>query len=240
MYSQPLPIILVDDDTFSRRVAREVLARVVYADIAEASDLQSAIRQLEHAACSVLITDIHMPGGGGLELLQQIRCGKTAAPRHLRVIALTSFSTTHVLAIALALDVNGFIVKPLNPKLTEAKLNQVLSTETQLRPALAYQKLDTRVDHLLVPPTGEHPPNAPRDGGAASANATPMQGRQLSVSALRAGMRLAKPICALNGQLLLNAGHLLSNTTIHHLIDLQEVYDCGSVWVDSEGQPAQA
>jgi DNA-binding NarL/FixJ family response regulator len=57
-----------------------------------------------------------MPGSNGLELLRQIRSGQTPARRDIGFIILTSHSNTEVLSAAMALDVNGFIVKPFTTR----------------------------------------------------------------------------------------------------------------------------
>src|SRR5438477_8783711 len=54
-----------------------------------------------------LISDVNMPTMNGLELVQRVRSGDTAAPRDLPILMLTGHGDELVVTTALALDVDG-------------------------------------------------------------------------------------------------------------------------------------
>ncbi|MFX1767409.1 PAS domain S-box protein [Paraburkholderia sp. A1RI-2L] len=65
--SAPLSVLVVDDDAASREAVSELLSEMGY-DARQAGDEQEARRALEEQAVQVLITDIALPGGSGVDL----------------------------------------------------------------------------------------------------------------------------------------------------------------------------
>ena len=65
--STPISILLVDDETASREAVSELLAEMGY-DVRQACDEQEALRALEEQAAQVLITDIVLRSGSGIDL----------------------------------------------------------------------------------------------------------------------------------------------------------------------------
>ncbi len=75
--------------------------------VARARDGAEALRQVEAAAPDVVLTDIEMPGMGGLELAAELR--RRAHPA--RVIIVTTFGRSGFLQRALAAGVAGYLLK---------------------------------------------------------------------------------------------------------------------------------
>ncbi|HLX09684.1 MAG TPA: response regulator transcription factor [Thermoanaerobaculia bacterium] len=75
--------------------------------VARARDGAEALRQIETAAPDVVLTDIEMPGMGGLELAAELR--RRAHPA--RVIIVTTFGRSGFLQRALAAGVAGYLLK---------------------------------------------------------------------------------------------------------------------------------
>jgi two-component system nitrogen regulation response regulator GlnG len=63
------PIWIVDDDQSIRWVLEKALARESFATRSFAN-VRDALAALDHESPQVLVSDIRMPGGSGLELLQ--------------------------------------------------------------------------------------------------------------------------------------------------------------------------
>src|ERR1700739_1330753 len=81
------PIWIVDDDQSIRWVLEKALARENFATRSFAN-VREAAGALEHDSPQVLVSDIRMPGGSGLELLQTVRDRVPGLP----VIIMTAFS----------------------------------------------------------------------------------------------------------------------------------------------------
>ena len=75
--------------------------------VARARDGAEALRQVEVTAPDVVLTDIEMPGMGGLELAAELR--RRAHPA--RVIIVTTFGRSGFLQRALAAGVAGYLLK---------------------------------------------------------------------------------------------------------------------------------
>jgi two-component system, NtrC family, nitrogen regulation response regulator GlnG len=81
------PIWIVDDDQSIRFVLEKALTREEFA-VRSFTNSRDALAALEHEAPQVLVSDIRMPGGSGIDLLNQIK----AKHRELPVIIMTAYS----------------------------------------------------------------------------------------------------------------------------------------------------
>jgi len=102
-------ILLADDhamfrDGLKRLIALEPDLRVV----GESGDVASAIRQATQLQPDVVLLDMAMPGGGGLDVLKAL---STGAPTKTRAIVLTAASARSSLIEALQLGARGIVLK---------------------------------------------------------------------------------------------------------------------------------
>lgn len=114
-----LKILVVEDDHFTRKIILRVLRDIGYTNIVDVNNAEFAINLLVTNTFDLIITDVNMPGMNGLKFTQLIRAGKTHAKPKTRIVVLTSFSQAEIIASALALDINGFLVKPIIPAVVE-------------------------------------------------------------------------------------------------------------------------
>jgi FixJ family two-component response regulator len=102
------PVIAIVDDDLSVRIATESLMRslgYVACSFASAQDFLRSERLLE-TAC--LITDVQMPGMGGMELQQTL----VSTGRAMPVIFITAFPEERVRRQAASAGAFGFLSKP--------------------------------------------------------------------------------------------------------------------------------
>lgn len=217
-------ILVVDDDPFTCKLVRRVLDGLGFANHRDAPSAEAAIVQLESAPCDLLITDVQMQGMNGLELVRRIRGGLTAAPPDQRIIVLTSYSHTEVLRVAMSLEVNGFLVKPVKPSGVEAKIALAVSERGAVRSAPNYLAVQTEMRSVPVAPS---PPGVLMPESSASAKPR----RQLRIGDLRSGMLLEQDVLAADGTLLLSRGHQLSQQNINRLLELSQVILADSLLV---------
>lgn len=184
-------------------------------DIAEDLATDALDVNSEHGCC--VITDFNMPHSTGLELLQAIRCGETSVPRDTPVILLTGYSDDFVIAAALELDVNAFIVKPVSRKLIQEKIKRVLQSKIDLKTAAHYSQVE------LPDETGEIRGSGRRKCVAALSerqDSIDKSMRWLPVEAIQPGAVLAKDIQTDRGALLLQAGAVLTSFILQRLMDI--------------------
>src|SRR5690242_1264398 len=111
-------ILVVDDDGNMRRLINTILTRRGH-DVAEAGNGSEALARIDRARPDLVVTDVMMPGGGGLELLDELH------DRGIAVKALIVSGNEVQLEGALAaMQAHGTIAvigKPFTPnELTEA------------------------------------------------------------------------------------------------------------------------
>lgn len=84
-----MKILLVDDEELVRNALKRVFRKCNY-EIAEAADGLEALQKLETDFFDLLITDNDMPNKKGIELIQDIKEGKTVTKNPAHAIILFS------------------------------------------------------------------------------------------------------------------------------------------------------
>lgn len=104
----PDRILLVDDHPIVRDGLRGLLeAQPDFLVVGEAASAEEALAQLRRTAADVVITDIRMPGSGGLALIRRLR---EQHPQS-RALVLTTFDTDTEIAEALDAGALGYLLK---------------------------------------------------------------------------------------------------------------------------------
>jgi len=136
------PILIVDDEADVRATLLEALVSQGYAAEAVASG-ELALARMAERAFTVVVTDLHMPGGQtGLDLLATIR---QRSPDTLCVL-ITAFATLDTSIEALKRGAYDLIQKPFRLAEMEMVLNRALDHASLLRKVQDYQaELETRI-----------------------------------------------------------------------------------------------
>ena len=119
----PKRILTVDDAQSVRSLVARTLGGAGY-DIVEAVDGADALDKVA-GGVDMVITDINMPGMGGLELLGQLRLRPDT--KFTPVIVLTTESQRDMRQRAVAAGATGWIVKPFDPGSLVALVRRFLS-----------------------------------------------------------------------------------------------------------------
>jgi len=114
-------ILVVDDEADMRFAIREALCRKGYS-IDEAADGREAIRKIGEGEYGMVISDMKMPGAGGMEVLKEV---KKAAP-HVPVLLITAFGTIARAVEAVKEGAVDFILKPFTLDSLEAAVERAL------------------------------------------------------------------------------------------------------------------
>lgn len=218
----PMTILLVDDEPFQRHVLREVLKRVGFQHVTEADSGQTALLKMAEESFDVVLSDVQMPGMNGLELLRQIRMGQTPRPRDTRFVILTSFSNTEVLGVAMALDVNGFLAKPIRIDVVIEKLERAVAEKLQLRAQALYESVVTNLSSLAMAPRKADTVLETRISAADIIDRGTGH-KRLSLTQVRDGMSVATDVVAKDDTVLVRAGTVLTEVIINRLRDLANV-----------------
>lgn len=105
------PIFLVDDSATILLSMSEILVKAGYA-VEKAPSAEEALKKLAAAQpLSLMITDYHMPGMNGVQLIEQTR--KIAAYRFMPILVLTTESQQGLRDQAKSVGATGWLVKPV-------------------------------------------------------------------------------------------------------------------------------
>ncbi|RXJ84175.1 response regulator transcription factor [Arcobacter cloacae] len=112
-----ISILCVEDEFGIRQTIVNTL-KYYFKDVYEASDGTEGFELYEYYKPKIIITDIEMRNGNGVELVKKIRENDFET----MIIMLTAYSTEEYLMDLINLNINHYILKPLNLK----KLSQAL------------------------------------------------------------------------------------------------------------------
>jgi len=113
-------ILIVDATSSMRRVTRNFLQRVGFEDTIEAANGQEALEVV--AESDFILMDWYMPAMGGPEFVKRARALKELIP----ILLLTTDEAREDIFEALKAGVNGFVLKPLTPKVLKERIEAAL------------------------------------------------------------------------------------------------------------------
>lgn len=103
-------ILVADDEPLIRRLLREILEKEGY-EISLAEDGVAALEQIKKESFEMVITDIRMPGMGGIELLEMVN---QISPCTL-VVAITAHGSIENAVEAMKKGAYDYLTKPITP-----------------------------------------------------------------------------------------------------------------------------
>lgn len=122
--SKDMKFLVVDDFSTMRRIIKNLLHDLGYADVTEADDGNTALPMLQQGNFDFLITDWNMPGMPGLDLLKAVRAD--AKLKGMPVLMLTAESKREQIVEAAQAGVNGYVIKPFTAVTLKEKLDKIL------------------------------------------------------------------------------------------------------------------
>lgn len=142
-------ILVVEDEAFSRGILVRMLTAMGNPRIYQASSGEEAMQYLWTVPqLSFVISDLNMPVINGLQVLKGVRSGRCGVERTTPFAMLTGHSDKSLVDVALRLDVNSFVIKPVSKEALEKRLVRLMrsSRDTSwLKPAEVYQQIDTKI-----------------------------------------------------------------------------------------------
>jgi len=102
-------ILLVEDKDSLRRVLRLTLENAGYS-VAEASDAREALNEIATSRHRLVLTDLRMPNGSGLDVLRSARAADADVP----VIVMTAFGSIDEAVQAMKDGAHDFLQKPVD------------------------------------------------------------------------------------------------------------------------------
>lgn len=121
-----MKFLVVDDFSTMRRIIKNLLHDLGYANVSEADDGQTALPMLHGGNFDFLITDWNMPGMPGLDLLKAVRAD--AKLKQMPVLMLTAESKREQIVEAAQAGVNGYVIKPFTAVTLKEKIDKILES----------------------------------------------------------------------------------------------------------------
>ncbi len=104
----PVRVLLVEDDDDNRELMAEVLAAAGF-EVVSAASGKEGLRSLSERSVDVIVTDVGMPGMGGLELAAAAKAVAPSVP----ILVVTGWAERE--DIETAREVDAVLVKPVDP-----------------------------------------------------------------------------------------------------------------------------
>ena len=115
--------LVVDDFSTMRRIVRNLLKELGFANVDEAEDGAVALQKLKSSPYDFVVTDWNMPNMDGLTLLQSIR--RTPELKHLPVLMITAEAKKENIIAAAQAGASGYVVKPFTAATLAEKLVKI-------------------------------------------------------------------------------------------------------------------
>ena len=124
--------LVVDDFSTMRRIVRNLLKELGFANVDEAEDGAVALQKLKSSPFDFVVTDWNMPNMDGLTLLQNIR--RTPELKHLPVLMITAEAKKENIIAAAQAGASGYVVKPFTAATLAEKLEKIFEKMARPQP----------------------------------------------------------------------------------------------------------
>jgi DNA-binding NarL/FixJ family response regulator len=129
-----LTILIADDHPVFRKGLRALLASMPIVElVGEAGSGVEALRLAEQLQPDVILMDLQMPGGGGLDAIRQI----VLTSPHIRILVVTMFQDDDLVFAAMRAGARGYVLKDTRDEDIARAILAVGSGEAIFSPAIA-------------------------------------------------------------------------------------------------------
>ncbi len=142
---QPLRVVVVDDHAMFRAGVRAELGKSVEV-VAEAADVDSAVEAILRLVPDVVLLDVHLPGGGGTEVLRRVA---TRLPE-VHFLALSVSDAAEDVVAVIRGGARGYVTKTITGEDLVAAIRRVSEGDAVFSPRLAGFVLDAFAGQIDV------------------------------------------------------------------------------------------
>ena len=125
-------VLIVEDAETCASTLEIIFSSIRGLKILMADNAERAWELLEsrHEDIRALVTDLHMPGMDGFELIDRVRTNQLHAT--MPIVVITGSTDPHISHRLRQRGVNAVFAKPYSPALVREKLEQLLGNEMQI------------------------------------------------------------------------------------------------------------
>jgi DNA-binding NtrC family response regulator len=140
LLTEPLCVLVVDDDAHIREVCRSVAAECGMKTM-DVGTAEEALELLELFSVDIVLTDLRLPGTSGLELLKKV----TITHSDVAVVMLTQYGTIDSAVEATRMGAADYVTKPFRVEELRARLEHVVhAVELKRENRLLREQVRTR------------------------------------------------------------------------------------------------
>ncbi len=118
-----MTVLVVDDFSTMRRIIKNILRQLGFANIVEADDGTTAWEALNKGNIDFVISDWNMPQMPGIELLRKVRSSEEFA--NMPFLMVTAEAQQENIIEAVQAKVSNYIVKPFTAETLGAKIDKI-------------------------------------------------------------------------------------------------------------------
>jgi response regulator of citrate/malate metabolism len=127
--SQDIRVLIIEDDKMIQRVLTEFLKKIKgFVLVGSVNDFQQAKDFIESSGVDLLLLDIYLPGGLGLDLLKWVRHQERA----IDAILITADNRSESLEKAMRYGAIDYLIKPFRFERFEESLQRYLKKQSRL------------------------------------------------------------------------------------------------------------
>jgi two-component system, chemotaxis family, chemotaxis protein CheY len=130
---EDVPVLIVDDSAFARRMLRGMLRQVGIRTVVEAEDGADALARLTEFQPSLILLDWHLKMMAGRSLLNLVRDPMSSAAPDVPVIVITGHPTRKTIAEAMDVGANDVMCKPFSPRVLWTRVAHHVGRNAQER-----------------------------------------------------------------------------------------------------------
>jgi two-component system chemotaxis response regulator CheY len=122
-----MKILVVDDFSTMRRIVRNLLKELGFANVHEAEDGADGLNKLRNDGnFEFVVSDWNMPNMTGIEMLRAIRADEKL--KHLPLLMVTAEAKRENIIEAAQAGASGYVVKPFTAATLDEKLKKIFAT----------------------------------------------------------------------------------------------------------------
>jgi DNA-binding NarL/FixJ family response regulator len=144
--SQPRVVVVDDHDLFRAGVKAELGAQLDV--VGDAGDVAAAVETIAREEPDVVLLDVHMPDGGGVEVIRQVSCTHPA----VRFLALSVSDAAEDVIAVIRAGARGYVTKTISAAELADAVRRVADGDAVFSPRLAGFVLDAFAGTTNPPP----------------------------------------------------------------------------------------
>ncbi|MDC8447847.1 MAG: chemotaxis response regulator CheY [Nitrospira sp.] len=118
-----MKILVVDDMVTMRRIVKNILKQLGFANVEEAENGQEALQKLRADSYGFVVSDWNMPVMTGIDMLRAIRADEKL--KTISVLMVTAEAQQSNLVEAVQAGVSNYIVKPFTAETLQEKIAKI-------------------------------------------------------------------------------------------------------------------